>query len=71
MMNRVLMQNAVDDVAEGLAFLSDSISNFSKAVDNKMSIMNNIILETKQTIHKNNATAELEPQMMKEKMGLK
>jgi hypothetical protein len=70
LMNRVLMQNSVDDVAASLAYLSDSISNFSKAVNNKMGLMNNMILETKQTIHKTNGSAQLQPQMMMEKMGL-
>ena len=70
MMNRVLMDNAVGEVAKNLAFFSDSISNFKGTFNEKIKIMNNVILETKQKIQKENAAAQSVPEMMREKMGL-
>jgi hypothetical protein len=70
LMNRVLMQNAVDEVSKNLAYLADNINNFQGALKEKLKIMNNVLLETKQKIHKENSTAQLIPEMMKQKMGI-
>ena len=70
MMNRVLMQNSVNEVSQNLAYLSDMIGNFKSTFSEKLKVMNNVILETKQKIQKENAAAHSVPEMMRVNMGL-
>lgn len=70
MMNRVLMQNSVDEVSQGLSYMSDMINNFYGTFNEKIKVLNNTLLETQQHIRKENSTAQLVPEMMKKKMGI-
>ena len=70
MMNKVMMQNIMNDMSASLASFSDLMGNFHSAVKEKLNDLNNVVLETQQVIHKENSSAQLVPEMIKQKFNL-
>ena len=70
MMYKVMIQNKFDAVSDSLAGLADQMDNFRSQVMNKMADLNNAELETSLHISKANSSAELVPEMIRQKYNL-